>query len=321
MEEFKYLIPEESGIVVSMDVEKLREVEVNLRDVFTRHQYKELILPMFEYVDLFKTTRHQKEESMFQFMNRDGKRIALRADFTVPIARLYHNENTDEVRRYCYFGEVFRMQERHKGRSSEHYQAGIELIGKPGEEGDQECLSLIEETMDVINMKDLKLELGNASFYLRLMELVQDEELSEILEKKAISEMKRFVEEKDLDEDLKEMLINLPSSFGSIDDLKAFKVKVKDKQLLDAITSLEELYLSCDKKEDVMFDLCMVPNQSYYTGVMMKVYSRYSEYPILSGGRYDRLMNNFDTYSPAIGFSYHINTLLNAYEKEGETND
>ena len=71
--------------------------------------------------------------------------------------------------------------------------------------------------MDVINMKDLKLELGNASFYLRLMELVQDEELSEILEKKAISEMKRFVEEKDLDEDLKEMLINLPSSFGSID--------------------------------------------------------------------------------------------------------
>ena len=111
MEEFKYLIPEESGIVVSMDVEKLREVEGNLRDVFTRHQYKELILPMFEYVDLFKTTRHQKEESMFQFMNRDGKRIALRADFTVPIARLYHNENTDEVRRYCYFGEVFRMQE------------------------------------------------------------------------------------------------------------------------------------------------------------------------------------------------------------------
>ena len=92
MEEFKYLIPEESGIVVSMDVEKLREVEGNLRDVFTRHQYKELILPMFEYVDLFKTTRHQKEESMFQFMNRDGKRIALRADFTVPIARLYHNK-------------------------------------------------------------------------------------------------------------------------------------------------------------------------------------------------------------------------------------
>lgn len=321
MEEFKYLIPEESGIVVSMDVKKLREIESNLRDVFTQHQYKELILPMFEYVDLFKTTRHQKEESMFQFMNRDGKRIALRADFTVPIARLYNNENTEEVRRYCYFGEVFRMQERHKGRSSELYQAGIELLGKPGKEGDQECLSLIEETMNVIHMKDLKLELGSASFYLRLMELLQDENLFEILEKKAISEMKKFVKEKDLDEDFKDMLISLPSSFGSIDDLKAFKSKVKDEKLLASITDLEELYFSCDQKENIIFDLCMVPNQSYYTGVMMRVYSRFSEYPILSGGRYDRLMDNFDTYSPAIGFSYHINTLLNAYEKEGETND
>lgn len=318
MEEYKYLIPEESGDAVSLDARKLRQIEGRLRRIFDAHGYEELLLPTFEYTDLYQGIRHQGEESMFQFVGSEGKRIALRTDFTVPIARLYNNLQSEQVKRYSYFGKVYRTQARHKGRTSELYQVGIELFGLEGFQGDRECLAIIEETMGHIDLSDLRLELGSAKFYRRLMTLVGDETLSDILNKKAISEMRKFVDQKSITGDLRQLLLALPSSFGDIEDLKQVKAFITDEELLEAVVSLEALYDVSTCQEAMLFDLCMVPAQSYYTGVMIKGYSFYSAYPILSGGRYDHLFDYFDSNVPAIGFSYHLNTLLDACAKEGE---
>lgn len=51
MEEFKYLIPEESIDAIITNVEKLREIENHLRHVFSNHGYNEVLMPSFEYVD------------------------------------------------------------------------------------------------------------------------------------------------------------------------------------------------------------------------------------------------------------------------------
>ncbi len=321
MEEYKYLIPEESGDAISLDATKLRKIEQDLRSIFTKHHYEELMLPTFEYANFYQGIREQDSSSMFQFVNSDGQAIALRTDFTLPIARMYNNANTNEVRRYSYFGKVYRTTERHKGRSSELYQIGTELLGLGGEAGDQECLTLIEETMDTLELKNLKIELGSAKFYLRLMELVQDEKLSTILEKKSISEMKKFVTERGITGSLARLLLNLPMAFGNYEELMSFKDYVKDFELLDAIDQMAALYQTSSHQDQIIFDLSMVPSQAYYTGVMIKLYSYYSAYPILSGGRYDKLLNYFENDVPAIGFSYHLNTLLNAYIKEGEADD
>lgn len=258
---------------------------------------------------------------MFQFINHEGKRITLRTDFTVPIARIYSNAHTDEVRRYSYFGKVYRTQARHKGRSSELFQGGIELFGLPGREGDQECLSLIEETMQNIGLSDLKLELGSAKFYKRLMTLVMDRSLTDILKKKKSSDMKHLVEAHDFDEDLNKLLLILPSAFGNIKCLREVKEIVKDEELLEAIEEMESLYEFSKHKENIIFDLCMVPERSYYTGIMMKGFSYYSAHPILQGGRYDHLFDHFYKNVPSIGFSYHLNNVLDAIGKENEAND
>ena len=55
---------------------------------------------------------------MFQYINHEAKNVAMRLDFTIPLARLYANSaNTCEAR-YSYFGKVYRKT-MHKGRSSE----------------------------------------------------------------------------------------------------------------------------------------------------------------------------------------------------------
>lgn len=320
MEEFKYLIPEESNDATRMDASLMRIIEGHLRRTFNAHDYQELLLPTFEYADLLSGFG-TNEETMFQFINHEGKRITLRTDFTVPIARIYSNAHTDEVRRYSYFGKVYRTQARHKGRSSELFQGGIELFGLPGREGDQECLSLIEETMQNIGLSDLKLELGSAKFYKRLMTLVMDRSLTDILKKKKSSDMKHLVEAHDFDEDLNKLLLILPSAFGNIKCLREVKEIVKDDELLEAIEEMESLYEFSKHKENIIFDLCMVPERSYYTGIMMKGFSYYSAHPILQGGRYDHLFDHFYKNVPSIGFSYHLNNVLDAIGKENEAND
>ena len=53
MEEFKYLIPEESIDAIMNNVSKLRDIENDLRHIFVEHGYLEVLMPSFEYVHLY----------------------------------------------------------------------------------------------------------------------------------------------------------------------------------------------------------------------------------------------------------------------------
>lgn len=321
MEEYKYLVPEES-MDVMMDVSSLREIENHLREVFQSHKYLEVLMPSFEYVDLYSDMDIGIEaENMFQYINYEGKRVALRADFTVPLARLYSSQNEKGVKRYCYFGNVFRKEKKHKGRNSEFFQAGVELIGEGGFDGDNECLRIIQETLQHLKLKDIKIELSSAKFYNRICELVNDESFIKILKKRDISGMERLVEKNSALLPLKDLLIKLPECFGDIDMLNEMIGIIKDKELKDCLLELKELYENLEMKECFSFDLAMTPSMKYYTGIMIKGYTLNSAKPIINGGRYDKLMNHFSKDIPAIGFSYDLSHIVGALEKEEEIND
>ena len=182
MEEFKYLIPEESIDAIITNVEKLREIENHLRHVFSNHGYNEVLMPSFEYVDLYtKLDCGFTVDKMFNISITKLKRChAFR--FTIPLARLYANSaNTGEAR-YSYFGKVYRKETMHKGRSSEFFQGGVELMNKPGLQGDKEVMTMVQESLPGISLKNILLELGSAKFYNRLLELVgnQRNELEDI---------------------------------------------------------------------------------------------------------------------------------------------
>ena len=74
------------------------------------------------------------------------------------------------------------------------FQGGVELMNKPGLQGDKEVMTMIQESLPGISLKNILLELGSAKFYNRLLELVgnQRNELEDILRLRDISEMKRI---------------------------------------------------------------------------------------------------------------------------------
>ncbi len=319
MEEFKYLIPEESIDAIMDNVSKLREIEKDLRAIFVEHGYLEVLMPSFEYVDLYNDMDIGiDEEKMFQYVNYEGKRVALRVDYTVPLARLYCSQDENGEKRYCYFGKVYRKEKRHKGRSSEFFQAGIELIGKSGMFGDLECLELVLQTMKCLKLQNIRIEMGSAKFYNRLVEIVDDEQFVDILKRRDLSAMKIFVESHDFDKSLQTLLMHLPQAFGDVQVLYDVKNQIQDQLLKEAIEDMIQLYEKIPAKELLTFDLAMTPMMKYYTGIMLKGYSPYSAQPIMNGGRYDHLMNRFHRKVPAIGFSYDLSHILKALEKEEE---
>ena len=106
MELYKFAIPEESRGIVIDNVDKLRNFEQQLREKFYQKGYVETLLPTFEYVDLYKSVyKNLDENTLFKYINKEGKDLALRWDFTVPIAKYNISKKSDKLAKYCYFGK------------------------------------------------------------------------------------------------------------------------------------------------------------------------------------------------------------------------
>ena len=62
----------------------------------------------------------------------------------------------------------------------------------------------------------------------------------------------------------------------------------------------------------------MVQSLNYYTGIVFRGFTHSVGYPVLSGGRYDNLVQRFGKDCPATGFSLGINMIMTALERQGK---
>ena len=66
-----------------------------------------------------------------------------------------------------------------------------------------------------------------------------------------------------------------------------------------------------------MFDLGIIRDFEYYTGMVFETYTTGLGYPICGGGRYDRMAGSFGREQPATGFALGIERVLMALERQG----
>ena len=79
-----------------------------------------------------------------------------------------------------------------------------------------------------------------------------------------------------------------------------------------ALQELEQLYhriMQADPAAQVLVDVGLVNQAEYYTGVVFRGYLPGVGQPVLSGGRYDRLLNDFGLQKPAIGFAIQLDAV------------
>jgi hypothetical protein len=133
-------IPSGTRDVLPDEMRELRAITDALRGVFERHGYGEVYTPTIEYESVLRRGDGGVQPA-YRVVDDHGDVLALRADMTVPIARVVATryQTAEPPLRFCYVAHAYRQVTPHRGQMREFLQAGIELVGAPGAAGTAEA--------------------------------------------------------------------------------------------------------------------------------------------------------------------------------------
>ena len=293
-----------------------RQVQDDLTALFRRRGYQEVITPEVEFYDLFTQSGNPlPQESMLKIIDRSGKIMVMRPDCTTPIARVAATKlkTVPFPQRLHYAQTVFRSGNAHEGGSSEIAQCGVEMIGAMGRKADLEMVAMAVDALRSCGLERFHIELGHAGFFRALaaqMEMPEDE----AEQMRALIEGKNFAALDDLlapyaDQPAYRALTRLPYLFGGLETLEEAEALSGANE---AVAYLRELYQELDQAGYgpwLRFDLGMVHQIDYYTGVVFRGYVEGAGAPVLSGGRYDKLVEMFGRSAEATGFAVDVDAV------------
>jgi len=179
-----------------------RNLETTLLGVFRSWGYGDVVTPAFEYADTLSARGSSELQSeLCRFIDRDGSMLALRADMTIPVARLVGTRLHDAPfpQRYCYSGSVFRDVEPRAGQQREFGQAGIELIGSAAPEADAEVLALAAQALQAVGLRDFRIVIGQMQYFNGLLQALQLDadrqlQLQQAVDRNSEAELAAFLE-------------------------------------------------------------------------------------------------------------------------------
>lgn len=302
-------------------------VQETMHHVLKLYGFNDIQTPTFEFYDIFSEERGTvKAKNMYRFFDREGNMLALRPDITPSIARCvakYYKEEELPIR-LCYSGNTFINNTSYQGKLKETTQIGAELINDETSDADAEMIAITIECLLKCGMKELQIEVGHADFFNGIVEEgnfteAEKEELRTLIMKKNMFGVEKMIEEKNISGNLKELFLKLPEMFGNLENLSYAKTLTTNEHALNAINRLEKLYAilkTYQLNSYVTFDLGMLSQYNYYTGIIYKAYTYGTGEPIAKGGRYSALTEQFGKKATAIGLAIEIDQVMLALSRQ-----
>ena len=302
-------------------------IQNRILEIFHLYGYQDIETPTFEFFDIFNESRGSvKAKEMFKFFDRDNHTLVLRPDETPAIARCVTKYFTEEDMplRLCYLERTFINNTSYQGRLKEAAQTGVELIGDDSSDADAEILAMVIRALKAAGLTEFQVELGEVDFFRGLLEEAgmdeeMEEKLRELIENKNYFGVEELVMEQPIPQELKDAFLKLPELFGSLEEIQAAREFTKNPRALRAIDRLEEVNRILeyyDLSEYVSYDLGMLSQYQYYTGIIFKAYTYGTGDYIVNGGRYDQLLVQFGKDAPAVGFGISVDDLMLALSRQ-----
>jgi ATP phosphoribosyltransferase regulatory subunit len=299
-----------------------------LHHVLEHYGFRDIQTPSFEFFDIFSQERGTVvSKDMYKFFDRDGNTLVLRPDITPSIARCvakYYKEEELPIR-LCYIGNTFINNSSYQGKLKEVTQLGAELMNDDSIEADGELLALTIECLLESGLKEFQVEIGYADFFRALIEeagFVEEEEITNLrvlISKKNMFGVEEIIMARDMSQELKNIFLKLPELFGTLDVLAYAKELTSNARACKALEHLEKLYAIMAEygyEKYISFDLGMLSQYNYYTGIIFKAYTYGTGDAVATGGRYDKLVVQFGKEAPAIGLAIVIDQLMLALSRQ-----
>lgn len=309
-----------------------RAIENKLAKLFLEFGYEEVVTPTMEFLEtLTKSGGQEIESNLFKMFDQNNRTLALHHEMTTPIARLAVSRLKDSPLplKLSYNTSVFRFRKNQTGRQCEFYQAGVELLGVSNAFADAEIIALAAQSLKVAGLKDFTICLGQVEFTNGLMEENNlppnvQAEIKNAIEHHNIVELEKIVDALELDKIAADSLKKIPKLHGGFEILETARALVKNKKSLAALNNLAEIYKFAEiygVADKIIFDLGIIRDFEYYTGMVFEAYAPNVGYSLAGGGRYDHMLKDFGLACPATGFALGIERILTACEKQGISND
>jgi ATP phosphoribosyltransferase regulatory subunit len=313
-----WLLPEHVEDMLPDEAWCIERMRAQFLDLLCKSGYQLVSPPLLEYAEsLLLDGSADMDLRTFKLVDQlSGRTLALRADITPQVARIdAHLLNRQGVTRLCYAGSVLHTQPMGLTRTRELLQIGAELYGHSGLASDLEIQQLMLQSLSLLGIKDVHLDLGHVGVFRALVSHAK-------LDKELESELFVALQSKDsatlqtlartLDETVRNALLALPTLYGNCADVLA-----KARKLLPGYpgmgAALDDLQSISGKLQPLVssagIDLADLRGYHYHSGMVFAAYHAGSHDAIALGGRYDDLGKSFGRARAATGFSMDLRQL------------
>lgn len=295
-----------------------------LRSLYSKYGYKQYKMRKFEEYDLYVRNKDFLiSDSVITFTDTNGKLMALKPDVTLSIVK--NTKDSDgSVQKVYYDENVYRVS---KGTHSykEIKQAGLECIGDVDTYCVCEVLSLAVKSLMTIS-ESCVVDVSDLAILFALYDYIglsyeARKRMTSLISDKNTHEMKRLCEDMSVSAESTALLEELISYNGTPDEilprLKAMAERIgaqtEFSEFESVVSSLDE-----ELQSKLRIDFSVVSDINYYNGIVFKGFIDKIPDSVLSGGRYDSLMQSMSRKSKAIGFAVYIDMLERFNIKERE---
>ncbi len=143
-------------------------VEQTAHDFFSRYNYAQVRMPVFEEAALYVRSVGEASDivrkEMFVFRDKGGRELALRPEGTAGVVRAYVEHGLFKLAqplKLWYLGPMFRHERQQKGRYRQHVQVGTEVLGSDDPLIDVEVIALMYEIHQALGVRDEVVYLNN----------------------------------------------------------------------------------------------------------------------------------------------------------------
>ena len=292
-------------------LQKDEQVYLEMQQQFEKAGYSLYKMRRFEEYSLYLENKNfLNGENVITFNDMHGKLMALKPDVTLSIVK----NARDEDEKVYYRESVYRFDST-TSSFKEINQLGLEFIGDIKIEDAEQICYLAAECLSTIDKKSILAlsHMGIITGIIKAMNIKmdkQDEALKAIKAKnyEALAEIGKGADANVLNK--VKALFDASTDFE--DAIKVLKDMNLNEDIEIAVSELEKIYKTARKGgrgDGVKLDFTIINDIAYYNGVIFQGFVSKVPRAILSGGRYDKLLEKFNKQKGAMGFAVSLSDL------------
>lgn len=287
--------PKGFGDILPDEAKKRRFMINAIVPVLEKYGFAPLETPVVEFAETLLGKYGDDEKLIYTFEDKGGRKLGLRYDLTVPLARFVAN-NLGILRptfsRYQ-IGQVFRADNPQRGRRREFTQFDFDTVGSDDYREDAKIIAAAIKGSRTVGLSEAYIQINDRKIFDKLGITTEQIRTIDKIDKIGIEEAEKSVGKDLLDKLSKES---------------------KTERLSLIFTELESEGFK--EGEDFVFNPFLARGLDYYTSTVYELkLNKIEKLTIGGGGRYDNLIGMFVGRNvPAVGFSFGIDRIIDLLE-------